>query len=263
MTDPGRIASPAMVATERVRVPKTAELVAAQLRRQIVRGELKEGDALPPEAALMSEFGVSRPTLREAFRVLESESLISIRRGSRGGARVHTPSGEVAARYTGFLLQYRGVTLGDVHEARLVLEPPATRRIAEQGDAKTLAALAHALADEEATIDDPPAFAHASAHFHEQVLELAGNQTIAVFAGMLESIVELHLAVVIKHATDTGRATAPGERRTAHRSHARLVKLVTEGKGEEAEAFWRSHLEGLRDFLLGGSNPKTVVDLFG
>ncbi|EIV96383.1 transcriptional regulator, partial [Frankia sp. QA3] len=59
-----------------VRVPKTAELVAAHLRRQIVRGELHEGDALPPEAVLMEQFGVSRPTLREAFRVLESEALI-------------------------------------------------------------------------------------------------------------------------------------------------------------------------------------------
>src|SRR5580704_2051753 len=73
---------------QRIRVPKTAELVAAELRRKIVRGELAEGDALPSEAALMADFAVSRPTLREAFRVLESESLISIRRGARGGARV-------------------------------------------------------------------------------------------------------------------------------------------------------------------------------
>src|ERR1700680_3463946 len=63
---------------QRIRVPKTAELVAAELRRKIVRGELAEGDALPSEAVLMAEFAVSRPTLREAFRVLESESLISI-----------------------------------------------------------------------------------------------------------------------------------------------------------------------------------------
>ena len=69
-----------------VKVPKTAELVATQLRNQIVRGDLREGDALPPEAALMAQFGVSRPTLREAFRVLESEALISVRRGARGGA---------------------------------------------------------------------------------------------------------------------------------------------------------------------------------
>ena len=47
-----------------------AELVADHVRRQIVRGELVEGDALPSEAELMQRFGVSRPTLREAYRVL-------------------------------------------------------------------------------------------------------------------------------------------------------------------------------------------------
>src|SRR5580704_5829524 len=50
-----------------VRVPKAGEMVAAQLRRQIVLGELKEGDQLPPESVLMEEFGVSRPTLRGAL----------------------------------------------------------------------------------------------------------------------------------------------------------------------------------------------------
>src|SRR2546423_893707 len=70
-----------------VRVPKTAELVARALRRQIIRRELGQGEALPSESALMEQFGVSRPTLREAFRLLESESLIEVRRGVRGGAR--------------------------------------------------------------------------------------------------------------------------------------------------------------------------------
>ena len=68
-----------------VRVPKTAELVAQLLRQRIVRGDLHEGDTLAPEAALMTEFSVSRPTLREAFRVLESEGLINVHRGSRAG----------------------------------------------------------------------------------------------------------------------------------------------------------------------------------
>ena len=89
----------AMRVAREVRVPKIAELVAAHVRRQIVRGELREGDALPPEAALMEQFRISRPTLREAYRVLESEALITVRRGSHGGARVHVPNGDVAARY--------------------------------------------------------------------------------------------------------------------------------------------------------------------
>src|SRR3954469_23872896 len=101
-----------------LRVPKMAELVAQRLRRQIVRGELTEGDALPSEAELMTQFGVSRPTLREAFRVLESEGLIRVRRGAHGGARVQTPNGDIAARYAGLVLEFRGTTLEDVYDAR-------------------------------------------------------------------------------------------------------------------------------------------------
>ena len=107
-----------------VRVPKAGEMVAAQLRRQIVLGELKEGDQLPPESVLMEQFGVSRPTLREAFRILEAEGAITVRRGVRGGARVQVPDIGVAARHIGLLLQYRGALLSDVYEVRAVLSSP-------------------------------------------------------------------------------------------------------------------------------------------
>ena len=55
---------PTTLRSTQVRVPKAGELVAEQLRRQIVTGELREGDPLPPENALMERFGISRPTLR-------------------------------------------------------------------------------------------------------------------------------------------------------------------------------------------------------
>src|SRR5262245_45697447 len=107
-----------------VRVPKTAELVAAHIRRQIVRGDLRQDDALPPENTHMAEFGISRPTLREAFRVLESEGLITVRRGARGGARVHVPEADAAARYAAMVLQFRGTTVADFMQARVIVEAP-------------------------------------------------------------------------------------------------------------------------------------------
>src|SRR3954454_4025076 len=125
-------ASDTVVEASKVRVPKMAELVAQQLRRQIIRGDLPEVASLPSGAVLMKRFGVSRPTLREAFRVLESEGLIRVRRGAHGGARVQVPSGEAAARYAGLVLEFRGATLQDVYEARGVLEPPCARRLASR-----------------------------------------------------------------------------------------------------------------------------------
>jgi len=113
-----------------LRVPKTAELVAAELRRRIVEGELQEGDALPPESSLRETFGVSRPTLREAFRVLESEGLIEVHRGARGGARVRVPNEAAAARYAGLVLEHRGTTIADVCAVRTVIEPVCAAMVA-------------------------------------------------------------------------------------------------------------------------------------
>src|SRR4051794_22682055 len=117
-----------------IRVPKIGELVAGHIRNRIVRGELKPDEALPPESTLMEDFNVSRPTLREAFRILESEGLITVRRGARGGARVQAPEANVAARYAGFLLQNRGATVADVLSARVIVESPAAGIVARRRD---------------------------------------------------------------------------------------------------------------------------------
>lgn len=95
--------------------PKAADVVAASLRRRIITGELPEGSVLPPEAALIEQFGVSRPTLREGFRILEAEGLVLVRRGSRGGARVLAPSGDRASEQFAFLLQHRSAPVAEVH----------------------------------------------------------------------------------------------------------------------------------------------------
>ena len=117
---------------DRVRVPKAGELVASQLRRQIVRGDLREGDALPSEAVLMERFGVSRPTLREAFRILEAENLISVRRGAAAGRACTCPDVAAAARYAGAILEYRQATLSDVFDTRTVLESQAAALLSQR-----------------------------------------------------------------------------------------------------------------------------------
>ncbi len=81
-----------------IRVPKMAELVSARIRDGIVGGSLRPGDRLPSEDSLMGTFGVSRPTLREAIRLLEAEELLDVRRGAQGGPVVRRPSALPALR---------------------------------------------------------------------------------------------------------------------------------------------------------------------
>lgn len=243
----------------RVRVPKTAELVAGALRRQIVRGDLKEGDALPSETALMEYFGVSRPTLREAFRVLEAEALITIHRGSHGGARVHTPNGDVAARYAGLVLEHRGATLADVYEARAVLEPPCAGILAARRTARDLSRLWRAVEEAEAAYEDGPKAAALQTDFHSLIIDLSRNETVRVLSGMLRHIIEI--ATLTRVERDAG---TPQERHATHqgaRSHRRLVELVEARDAEGAERLWRKHLTETSRFLLEGATASTVLEL--
>jgi GntR family transcriptional repressor for pyruvate dehydrogenase complex len=234
MSGLGQPPAPAAVG-QQVHVPKTAELVAAQLRRQIVRGDLVEGDALPPEAALLEQFGVSRPTLREAFRVLEAEALISVRRGAHGGARVHTPNGDVAARYAALVLEHRGTTVADIFAGRAIIEPPCARLLATRRTDSDLAMLRTSLAQAAEAVDDPDRLAELDLAFHTLVVQLAGNKTLVVLSAMLNHIL--------------GRATlhrGNGDREDV-RAHESLVDLIVSGDAEGAQAFWREHLTQTED----------------
>ena len=95
----------------RLTSPRIAETVADELRRQIVDGELADGDLLPPQAVLVERFNVSLVSLREALRILETEGLVSVRRGNQGGAVVHAPTKSSAAYMLGLVLQSEHVLL--------------------------------------------------------------------------------------------------------------------------------------------------------
>jgi GntR family transcriptional regulator, transcriptional repressor for pyruvate dehydrogenase complex len=245
-----------------LRVPKAAELLAARIRGQIIRGELKQGDALPPESELMEAFGISRPTLREAIRVLEMESLLRMRRGSRGGALVTSPDPTVAARAVGVLLQLRGVTLRDIHEARTMIEPMAARHIAESKDNTAALEVLRGRNDEaRATVRDFRQFPHHSWGFHRGLVEGTGNQTLAVLWQTIADIIEL--LVTTRYA----RQMSPSEiedqvtrNRRSVRANDRLLKLLDSHDADGAERYWTRHLNAVSETLLA-ADADAVVDL--
>lgn len=238
-----------------VRTPKTAELVAATLRRMVVDGRLTDGDFLPHETQLMEHFGVSRPTLREAVRVLESDGLVEVRRGSRTGARVLVPGPETLARPAGLLLELSGATLADVMTARTAIEPLAARLLAEQGTDEAHSELERVVAEVPAAWE-AGSLARASAMLHLRVVELSGNATLALIAGMLHEIAEAHTADAIGHH----RPTKSQYEKTL-KSYRRLVDLVTARDGALAEAHWRRHMENSAQALLKGYENTKVRDM--
>ena len=249
-----------------MRAAKTGELIASYLRGRIVRGELVEGDSLPSEVELMEQFEVSRPTLREAFRILEVESLIAIRRGSRG-ARIVAPKVDVAARYVGLLLQFSKTTLADVYEARTVVETAAAAMLAARRTEQDVADLRRCIADLEDLVEtgdpatDAPAWSTATTVFHDLVLDRSRNQTLALQSAVLREIIAMHLAIVARRATDPARSLR--DFRKSVRSSRKLVDLVEAKDVEGAEKHWRAHMEAAaRALLRDDLRSTTVLDLF-
>jgi DNA-binding FadR family transcriptional regulator len=232
--------------------------IADELRAMIVTGKLSEGESLGHEPDLVERFGVSRPSLREALRILEAEGLVTVVRGVRGGVVVHEPDGRMTARTAALLLQARNVSLADVFEARSLVEPIAARKVASMRGRRTaIKELRALIADEEAAIEDPEQFGVANTAFHERLVALAGNQTLGIVAEMLHEIVE-RAVTAVSRADDVVGSLAV--RRRGIRSQERLLELLEEGDGAAAEEHWRAHMQVVGRVMLG-QEASTVVDL--
>ena len=241
----------------RPRLREKPQQIADELRRLIIAGELDEGDSLGHEPDLIERFGVSRPSLREALRILEAEGLITVVRGVQGGVRVHRPDQRLTARTAALVLQARNVSLADVFEARTIIEPAAVRLVAgarnRRASAKRLRSL---IAEEEAAIDEPDAFGQANARFHEELVGMAGNQTLTIVAEMLNEVVARAVTEVSQVDGNGSVAT----RRRGVRSQARLASLIEAGEVDAAEEHWRTHM-GVVGRVMLGQQAKTVIDL--
>jgi DNA-binding FadR family transcriptional regulator len=239
-------------------VREKPQRIADELRQLIVRGELREGDSLGHEPDLVERFGVSRPSLREALRILEAEGLVTVKRGVLGGVIVHQPDQRMTARTAALVLESRNVSLADIYDACTMLEPVAARLVASSRARRAAAAeLRQLIAEQLEVVDEPEAFGRANARFHARLVELAGNQTLHIVAEMINEIVAWAVAEASRSGgnRDTGATRLRGLR-----SQARLASLIEAGDAAGAEEHWAEHMAIVGRVMLA-QRAKTVSDL--
>ncbi len=252
-----RRAAPKPAAPKR---PKAAVLAAAELRHQIVTGQLKPGDKLHPEKVLQVEFAISRPTLREALRLLEAESLITISRGKHGGARVTSIDLTSVSNQVGIFLQMERTTLKDVWFARTIIEPPAVGMLAALRNPAVMDELdANIAAAREALQTDLILYADLTAEFSKLVTRHCGNQTIHLLSSLIYDIIRLQHQHIT--ARTSMRASVGKLRENSLRHREKTVALIRSGKAAAAEKFWRAHLEETRDLILMAYKGPVTIDV--
>jgi GntR family transcriptional regulator, transcriptional repressor for pyruvate dehydrogenase complex len=245
------------MATPRIRQPRVAEIVASRLRDDILSGRLKEGDILPSQENLFTEFGVSPPALREAIHILEVDGLVSIRRGNMGGAVVHLPSAERTAHMISMVLQSRSSTPADVSGALIHLEPICAGMCAARKDRMTevVPYLQAEIDRQEAQFEDTAQYVGNARRFHEALVSRCGNEPMILLIGSLELIWSAHESSVWG---DDGGPMQHKTMRAALRDHQRLLDAIRDGNADRAVRLAQDHLAAARRNTLAFGRDKTI-----
>ena len=217
-----------------------SEQVAEQIRSLIASGQVKPGDMLPSERLLIDSYDVAQPTMRGALRILESDGLISIERGTNGGARVLEPDLVPLARLFGLHLQMRGANMRELFETQAALLPTAVSLAA--GNRTDLEIQQLRLVVEwcgsAATLET---FLLAVADFGTAVLKASHNRVLALYGELSTAVRSEALYDFASSAGFTFESLEIFLRRTT-KLFSSLVDLIEAGESDRAEKLWKNEL---------------------
>ncbi len=214
---------------------KTSELVAREIVRDIVERRLSPGEMLPSEQVMLERYGVGRPALREALRVLEVHGLLRMKPGPGGGPVVGTVTAAAFGEMASLFFRLSGTTYRELIEARLELEPMAARLAALRQDADGLARLRDVLdAEEAADVDDDALYTRLATRFHAAIGAASGNRVVDLVGNGLLALYEDRLRVPL---------TPRAQRRDVRVAHRAIVDAIAARDGARAEALTRASLD--------------------
>lgn len=170
-----------------IETKRASEAIYEQVKDKIVAGELKPGDRLPSERNMMELFRRSRPTIREALRMLERAGYIKTIAGSNG-AIVTVPDSRNMEESIEDALQIGQISLSEIAEYRRASEGAAAAWAAARGTAEDLEALRRCLDGMEAVVDDMEAFMEMDSMFHNLIADAAKNRVVRVMNSTISKL---------------------------------------------------------------------------
>ena len=230
-------------------------LLAEAIADAIVSRGLRPGDRLATEAEMIAEYEVGRATLREALRILEAQGVIEIRVGSGGGPFVASPDTHRLARMLSLLLRMSGVTLREVLDARLIIEPALAGQAARHRQDSHVRALAgNQQALEQATRGSAE-FRRVNEEFHTLIADASGNRPLASLWSALAAIADGH---------EAGVRYTPAAIAGMIAAHRKIGDAIIAQDADEAASAMTVHMEATRGYVARYypgliDNPVTLV----
>ena len=220
-------------------VPKASEVLAERLRNLIVQGHFSPGDMLPTERDLVVEAGLSRTSVRDALRVLESEGLITTKAGRTGGSIVTLPGRDSVARSVELFVRTHGIRLASLLECRVAVEPTLARLAAANRTQAELDEMTEIHRQFVASVDDVSDYKRINIEWHLAVARASGNEPLTA---LMEAI-----ATPIRDAQEYQHVTTADLRAAAVKAHAVILKAIAEQDGGAAFRRMERHVSGYRD----------------
>jgi GntR family transcriptional repressor for pyruvate dehydrogenase complex len=239
---------------ESAKPDKSSEKIIEQIRKAIFEGQLNPGDRLPPEKDLMEIFHVSKATLREALRSLEVLGFLEIRKGASGGPFVtEVDMGKARDCFSNFL-HFKNLSIRDLFEVLLILEPYITEKAAfniTDDDLKRLEDL-NTKCDQLLANNIPVESRKNEIDYH-RVIGSVSNNPILMF--ILDFAVNLLL--------DTKEILEPGEELAQKhiQAHKRIHKALLERDAVKAREEMISHIKEVESDLLALQKRRGLQDI--
>ena len=209
-------------------------MLAKELRRQILTGALPPGASLPPERDLVAQTGLSRSSVREALRILETESLVTTKPGRFGGSIANQPDDQSLGRSLSLFVHGRGITLLTLQQAREAVEPSLAALAAENRTEAELKQVVEATERVEDAFMDTPLFLRENVNWHLAVANASHNQLLRAVMSAISSLVYT--------ATATENFATEDVRRQVMQAHRRILDGIVAKDPEAARRRMARHL---------------------
>lgn len=223
-----------------LKVPRASELVAERLRSLILAGTIAEGQNLPPEKELVLQLGVSRATLREALRMVESEGLITTKTGPKGGATVQRPGGANLTRSLALLLQLEETPFHVLLEARRLLQPICADLASQRITPQELQELENWLGVMRENLEDIPTYLQGQVSFHIGIISAAHNDVLRLYTTSVGELISAQTARV---------GLSLPARKTGLKAAESILEAIKEGNGTLAARRVEAHLRAFEAVL--------------
>src|SRR3984957_5061943 len=213
---------------------RISEIIVDQIRALMRQGQLKPGDRLPPERDLCERFGVSRVTVREALRMLESSGLVQIRGGARGGAFVTAPSGDRVGEGLADMLTLSVISAADVTEVRMILEVGIVPLVCERATEEDLADLREICERSEQALREGNYTMDMSLEFPTRVAAAAHNPAVSMLVESFRGPILMSL--------EQAKSAAPEMGKLGTQEHERFIEAVGRRDAQAATTIMAQHL---------------------